>query len=822
MLIRLRPSRRIQWLFIFLLVCLGSNALRAEPSILVSGTNAGTGRSASGHWSLLTLTVSNTDAQARMFNGVVTADAAPATQYAIELWVPPQSKLVRTLPFYVDHIDPSSRSLEVTALLAPQDQPNLSLSRQPALLIADHNQSRTALVGDPTNDTPIQIAQAVRKFMGLDDRIMFMRPESLPTISSAYGMLDHVVLARPDLKLDAAQLAALRQWLVQGGRLWIMADTVPLELLESLLTEQIAPQRTGRSELHQISIEYPEGKTDFTTERPVTLVRLSAPPQWDVLNSVQGWPTAMQCQVGQGKLLVTALGPRAWVDDKGVLRPVTESLSKIYFQKRNVSTREHVQWDQFLLEQIGYRVISRGIVMSVLGAYLVAFLMTGLWLHRKGRMEQMGWIGAILALVGGSVLLLLGVVHRQDTPSTFVAGAMVELHPQQRLATSKGWMQIYNRRQDDAAIINGVSGGEMLPMAIDRRGGRKVGGGRMLWTDLDRWQWERLSFPENAVASMVFANSMMTTEETGAELVFDTQGLKLLPRGLWLDGLQDAVLVGPSGNLAPISGENGTLLATGAQALTPGQFVTGVLSGQQQQLRQQIYRSLFELSSTPAQTGARPGQGGGIISVWKPTEPLLMGWTDGIPAGISLSMEARKVSWSLVSVPLTIRRPEPGTSYVVPSALVKFEVRRETGSPRPADQRPRPARSGRLTTAYDEARGQWLSINQGGTVPVRFTIPQALLPATIESARLMLDIRAAGRSLDIQFQQGENAVSIYKQENVLGLVEVEIPSAQMRDIKQDGSVLILLSLSEHNNPEAVGQPWNIVNLGLEVSATSSK
>ncbi len=813
--------RRFCWfgLLISMAILLASSAGAAN--LQISGSAVGAGRFPAHTWGLMTLTVDNAEAQARQFFGVVATDQQSATQFVADLWLPPRSRLVCSVPFYIAEIERNTRSIPVTVLLTPQDQPNLALSRQPALLIADHSSTRMGLVHDSANEVVIDLSQAVRKSAGQDDRLVFMRTNALPGQAMAYQALHQMLLAHSQLRLDGAQVAALRQWLVQGGRLWIMADLVPGELLDALLMEDESLAQVSRVELHELTIEGEGAKTQISSERPIALVRVLPSEGWQVMQRVEGWPASLRRQVGQGVIVVTTLGARAWVDDGKKLRASAEPVTRVVMQKQATSTSDLVRWDRFLLEQIGYRVISRTVVLSVLAGFLVTYLLTGLCLHRQGRMEHMGWIGAILAVVGGAVLLGLGVMHRQDTPSTVVSGSMVEVVPAQRLMLADGQMQIYARQQDDSARIEASRGGEFLPTVIDRTGREMIGAGRMIWTDMDRWQWERLSLPENAVASARFANGIMMSEPAGATLRFGAQGLAVEATGDWVGAMEDVIIVGPTGKLAAKSTGGGQWSAGPAEVLGSGQYIKGVMSGQQQVLRQNIYRTLFE----PPATGeammqeTRMGRGSsGMVSLWKAQKPMLLGWSNAVPMGLSTTLEARRVGWSLVRMPLEIERPAEGARILVPDAMVKFEVSR--GEAQAAgDGKQRTARVGRLTTAYDENRGQWLAINQGGTVPVKFSLPVELLPVKWEEARLWIDIRAAGRTVELKLAQGEQSATLIKRDSPLGRYEVVISAEQLSQVETQGSITCLLTVSELSDAGAMGQPWNVQGIGLEVTAT---
>jgi hypothetical protein len=111
-------------------------------------------------------------------------------------------------------------------------------------------------------------------------------------------------------------------------------------------------------------------------EDPVDFVRIVHSSR-DVVSWVDGWPAAFWVPFGEGEVLITTLGPRGWRAPK-TERPTIalQTIAGRLFANREGRVDPQA-FQSSLQQQIGYRVPSRSIAMSVLGGYCFALLASG-------------------------------------------------------------------------------------------------------------------------------------------------------------------------------------------------------------------------------------------------------------------------------------------------------------------------------------------------------------------------------------------------------------------------------------------------------------
>src|SRR5262249_10165215 len=76
------------------------------------------------------------------------------------------------------------------------------------------------------NEEALRLARAARHAIALPDHVQPVNIRLLPSTAEAYDGIDHFVVASGRLAHDTAGLLALRRWLQQGGKVWVMLDLV--------------------------------------------------------------------------------------------------------------------------------------------------------------------------------------------------------------------------------------------------------------------------------------------------------------------------------------------------------------------------------------------------------------------------------------------------------------------------------------------------------------------------------------------------------------------------------------------------------------------
>ena len=936
------------------LLCCPLNIARGQdkedkPSLAGAGGAAGIGQYPPLNWGVVASTIVNpTDSEQKLlvtFN----FDDTSTLQFASQVWVPPQSRRtvwlpIRTNSFEVDPFKP--RTLALTQQLFDMNgaQP-VMLSQQPGLLIATRDHWITGMLSggseadDEAEDDSINAALAMRQSMDLSRRMAFLRESALPSMVAGWRGLSALVISAPKPALDAAQTAAVRQWLLGGGRLWIMVDRVDPAFMAALLGDawtlrvidrvpldvvkvdpapaaginvvvdddlnvtldgkpagalawddrarpksldkfrdalramvEEADGRDGRNVAFRFTGGVPgqvvvdvldaargvgaqEAHVVREHERPVDLVRVVA-PDMEVLHSVNGWPAALRKPVGQGWLMVTTMAPRGWMEpvltpqvnvdgsevrnekkelvmmhNFAALRPLTELAT--WFQKdERMEPLRPQAFDSFLTEQIGYEIVSRRSVMVVFAVFLAALLVNGVVLARRGALEHLGWIAAVLAVAATVALFVIGRSNQGAVPLTVAQGQFIQIAPDQQHAVATGLITIYNpgtgagSAGDDSADsgsggnnarLAATAGGLMLPADLSQLGSRFV---RMVWTDLDRWHWQNVTMPSGANRKASFEQVTPLDKPVHVTISFDETGVVGSFQTGTLGDLLDPIIVTPVGTLATRISAPGSAQATDVvafkttpdDALPVGQFSVGTVLDDAQRRRQTLLRQLVRapsLDQPQSAIGKSRGEKGpstlrmtesrGLGQPIFPQEPTLLAWGQLMPTGFELPPAEKALGEALISIPLSIERPKPGSKVAIPSAFLPYQFLR--------------TRSGRFVTPFDVQNRTWLGLTTGGSALTRFQVPRELLPMRIDEAKFTLDVACPGRTLEVRVDRGGKQQTLVTRENFTGVLEVELP-ADAAQPDADGGVSVIVTAGD-----GAQTMWQMRDVKLHVKGT---
>ena len=577
-----------------IMVLVGTSILTAaddKPQLTGVGGAAGIGQYPPNQWATAGATVSNpTDKPVELLVNF-RFDQTPSLEFATRVWVPPGCRRAIWLPIHtywykVDEGRPPRIGLR-QQLIDDTGSPPAVLSEQDGLLIAARDRIITGMLtdSDETDDEAINAVLAARRAQDLSKRLAYLNDTALPPFFSALQGLDGLVISKQTPVVDAAQLEALRQWVLAGGKLWIMLDQVDASFAEALLGDawtiqvidqvnltnvqfagagpaaftiaiaddlsitldgkpvvkltrgqknvaagldkldkQIQNRLKSKNEPDErrahvtisggvdgnIVQEFIRTVRDATAtgigtdadpiinrqhEKPVACVRVLA-PGFETVHSVNGWPVAMQKPVGKGSVMVTTLGPRGWMepvlvlatrpdgsierDEKGETRYAfghyahrpLEDLSVWLHREREADPLPPRQFTNYLAEQVGYEIVGRGTVMVVLTLLCLAILLNGMWLARRGKLENLAIFAVGAAIVMSVAMVVIGTRARTAVPATLAEAQFVQVAPDQQYAIVSGMFTVYNPGAGSSAIegenakLQGDAFGLVLPMNL--------------------------------------------------------------------------------------------------------------------------------------------------------------------------------------------------------------------------------------------------------------------------------------------------------------------------------------------------------------------
>ncbi|MCC6681353.1 MAG: hypothetical protein IT445_10680 [Phycisphaeraceae bacterium] len=762
------------------------------PSIQIANRASGLKYYETGQWGVVCNLVDNPRSSEAQLLLAVGFQHEGKMEFCNRLWLPPQSRRLIYTPLFATDADKQARTLGVESRLIEMiDGRERAAPPRRGTLLKHEAGFNSAILADSEADEAGELLMLLRQSASLNTTSATLSPADAPPMAAAYGALNALLIARHTLDLDPLRLDALRQWLLNGGRVWIMLDRSDLKWPAALLGEDWDVAVVDQVELTDFTLDGVNLQRAQHLDYPVKFLRILA-PGFTVTHRINGYPAAMQKQIGQGQLLITTLEARGWLDEQHGITDALQGLD--WFVRRDTErSRGTVDPQQaikgYVREQIAYQILGRTPVLSVLTALAMVILSMGFWLSRSGKLEYLGAISAGGAVMASLVLVWTGMAKQSSTPTTLASTQLVQVSARQPYEQISGLASIYTAPADSsrAGIIELNQGGVAMPDLAAQGTGLL----RMVWTDPDHVRFENLQMPSGAAISMRVNNTIAQPAAPRVLIRFDEKGVTgQLP---WDDASStlDPLIATPTGNMA-IRMDNGQRFTAGEQdILEPGQFIASAMLNQEQMARQEVYRQLLSGTSFPDQPS---------LLVWRRTDSL---------QGVSYTVETVNRHESLWVIPLRYEKPTSGRRVTIPAPLLAMssyrgEVADETS----------PAH------IYNADTRQWVAdLHEPTLVLMRFEVPPALLPLDIESAKLTLDLRAPGRGYEIVTLDAGQLHRSHAGDNPLGRVVVELKGDEAPRLQSDGSVIVGIQVGAFSNTSK-SRGWTIEQMSLSVSGVA--
>lgn len=755
-------------------------------AVEVTGIEPGPARhSLSDQWGTLQLRLSNGGTEDRNVRVVVFYSDRPDIQYGRDVWMPAKSAVSTWLP-----IGPPSRQwiisdhCELQYLLYDRTDRagHLQLpSRDERIRSATaahrrHEVFTDVFLGegqsDPGEDRDsqdaIEAARVFRQSAGLSEMVGTMEGGTLPPVPEALSGVDHVILAGRCLGNDPIGRQTLRRWLQHGGTVWVMLDRADPDVVADLLADAPAPTIVGRTTLTSVVLRRVSGgEADRQElEKPVAFLHVLTDRSDTVLHTVDGWPASFTRPVGRGKVLFTALGARGWYRPRGaqeqpspfpefpdtpVSLPALDDLAVDLVPVGKAREFSVTEFGPLLSDQIGYSIVGPGPVAALLGAFLLAVLLAGVWLRRSRRAELVGWLGPAAAVVVGAVFALWGEQTRRVIPPSVAAVNLIDATAGSQEQPVTGLVAVYRPTAGRATVAADHGGALQLDMA-------GLQGETLRWiaTDAGAWHWEDFDLPAGLrLGSFAYTTHLDHPPAAGAR--FEANGSlngKLLTGSL--TGLEDVVLSTPSGRpRAVILQPDGSFVADDRDLL-PGQYLSGTVLSDKQQRRQAIYRSLL----------------GEALPLHLQNRTALFAWEDKGDVPFTFDSDAHRGGGTLLVVPIRFTRPTAGSHVTVPGAFLQCKrVLEGRAASRP------PLRG---NTPID--------------MRLRFQVPPKLLPLKIERARFSMRVRAVARQVTVSGIAGNKVVALKTSDEPDGTLEVEIQQPEFLHLDAEGGLQVEVAI----------------------------
>ncbi|MEX0653424.1 MAG: hypothetical protein WD534_01045 [Phycisphaeraceae bacterium] len=745
-------------------------------------------------WGLVRSVVNNRTGQVQTPLVVHAVGDHRHVQFAHRLWLPPHTR--RTLLTPVMPLSPprgDERSIPIqTWLIDDADGRERAAPPSDGLLLASRGSFQTGMMSDRDDDLPIDMAASLREAAGLGPGAAYVSDDGAPTLPAAWGVLDALIISRTP-ELNPAQFDALRQWVLAGGRLWIMLDKVDPDFARRLLGDAWGVSPVDRVHLDAFTLESTGQSEPLAVQYDYgyELRRVHA-PQMHVTHRVQGYPAAAWQRVGAGTLLVTTLHAGAWLDAEGGMTPPLEELTW-FFESAEPGVAEQTAAAREAMSgqagaQIGYTILSRTPVFVVLGLFAVALLLGGVMLARGNRLEWIGLVGVAMALLTAGVLVGMGKLRQSEHPMTLATADFVQPVRDRPDGIARGVASVF--RPDHApGQVTFTGPGEAIAFPTDaRRASERT---RMVWHGLERWEFPDFTLPSGAARSFEVDRMVALDRPLGVTARLTDAGLAGQVEGLAGQSLDDALVALPNGRMAVRLDAEGRFTAGLDDRLTGGQYVRAVSAlgtlGQAQLSRQTAYRKLL-------------GQGGFS------TEPMLMGWTDAPDAPLEMSYDAVHRGQRLVALPLRLQAPEAGERVTVPAPMMAMH----------------PFRDGRASgmSVYDVNNREWVSpISQPMELLMRFDPPEALRSLDIDAAVLELQLDAPGWEYEVLRYRDGQAEAVHADSDPAGRLRIELDHDQAPFMHETGVVVVGLRMSPQPGTDHTSG-WSLQRMDLTIQGVA--
>ena len=826
---------RVSGALILLCGVIPSAAQDANPTVRI-GRPAGVARYWKNTWGVVSVDATNPTAAPTEILASLHFEGEPTMQYARQLWVPPQAVRHSWLPVLVP------------ALPLLQGRPTISIKangyalkdgRQTALpnpagrrLQSDVLEfgSETKVTGilsdqgdldEPErHDFAFEAIAAVHRTGRITRRVQELPGSPLPPLDRALEGLDHLVISHNQLATDGPGTTAIRRWLHRGGVLWVMLDRVDLETVGRLLGHPLDWVSVGRVDLIETDLRNVAGAAiearPFRLAEPMPFVQIVLPDRGvDVTHTLNGWPASFWVSAGKGRVLFTTLSPRAWirlsdpattevenmpagfgfgpVDELSAVEEQTthqasQALAQLatdFLEESSESLLEPQELKFYLDDEIGYRIVTRGVVLLVLGAFSIGLPILSFLLDVRQKRDWLVWLIPATAVVAAGLLVILGGRSRRVVPPTAAMVQLATATPNSNELMVDGLLAIYNQQQV-TANYGAKRGGVFLPNVADSGQTRRI-----VWTGIDQWQWDNVTLPAASVRMAPFRSVVRMNQPLEFVGSFNADGFVGSFRGEKMGPVEDALMIVPGGNKWRVRFRETGQGSLGVDDLIAGQaYLSDGLMSDKQRRRQTVYRQLFTRAE----------------ALGFPTEPILFVWAPAFETHFVFSPEVEQRSSALLAVPVGMETPRAGSEVLIPNAFMRCR-----SVPGPGQRAASPL--------FNHRTGNWLEAQRAGKVWLRFELPAELRALQIQQATINLKMSAQGWNLRMTSLADSTNRVIVEQADLSNESAFQLDRREWLELDRGGGIVVgleVVPVLDRSDTDPLA-PWKIEFVRMELT-----
>jgi hypothetical protein len=769
------------------------------------------GRVQPGGWLVLTATVQNTSAQPLEARAVATLSGFPDLQNSRTLTLFPGTTETFELYVLVPQAIDQLKNVEVDVALYQVDagvERLLDVQGVPMrnnLRMQVEQTNNLALTS--LNDEPApQFAWEwpfVEPFHNYEvlvaSRVLSRNPRSLasfehqPLPLTRMDWKDIGLMTVSDSRFfdDAASVEALIQFVNDGGRVWFMLDKIPCHLIQPFLGQGNSCAEVDQVELNRFLVDVHSAAVDLSEEdrtvdhdAPIVFKRV-VHVGGTTSHSIDGWPAAIWMKVGYGEVLLTTLASQGW------LRPGSESTDPQQSTKFRVTpwglplalAVHEPRLPQpisdavgYPLELIGNPVLPRGLVGTILLAFVSLLMGVGVICFRIGELSKLGIYAPLLSLLAGGGLVLSSTWIRRDIPETVSSLQLIQVNQLGRAAAIREQSAVHLNSSAAMNLTSQADGYATVDTTV------QSGIKRFDVGDLQQSQLSNIAWPPGSWRYQT--TQLVDTPPLVATGRLKDSGLSIeLPNEL--ETFEDPVIgyapgVPMIGNLAGrVVVADGSLMAEGER------WIDETLISNEQRRRIDVYRQFFSGDARHL-----------------PPRHTLFGWSQPWEAAKWDHSNLTEVGSALIGLPLRLLRPTVGERVLIPAGLIQLRK-----DPRELAQ----------TSAFNSNTGKWSTdMGLGISAYVQFLLPPEVLPFKAESLSLELNIKAPHRRVRLTSRSaGREPIEI------VSLTGPSIPwkglitDPEILSDALDGTLDLMLEISERTDVDVDDSPSSVVTWQID-------
>ncbi len=603
--------------------------------------------------------------------------------------------------------------------------------------------------------------------------------QPLPLQLMEWDAYDLFVVADPDALRHPATVEAMRQFMLRGGRLWIMVDQVPTDLIQPLLGPRQCLDEVERVMVDQFTIEPVPPQENLTSsdvqvelEREVAMVRVLH-SGGRVTHQIGGWPAAVMMEVGYGQLLLTMLESHAWIEPRLTQRSDSPYLQAA-FTVRNWGTNLAVESNasapllplsaevDYPLQRIGNPVVPQGWVATALLGFVGLLALTGILLALTKHLTWIGWMAPLLAAVTSLSLLVAATYVRRDIPESVSRLQLINVADDGSSAVVREQAAVYLSRlsaMELESTVDGVaSSSETITSGVQR----------FITEDFERWRLSNDAWPPGTWRYR--AQYAVPTDDLVVRGTLTPAGLQLtLPADLAAP-LEDPLLSFVEGDPLLCRTTASGVEVDDSQTVRGDRWIAGSILSAEQQRRLEIYQLFFQ----PNQDLHRP-------------QRRLYGWTTTWPTS-KWDRELEQPGAALVGLPILLERPAVASEVFIPHGLLKLVHSLDRST---------------VTSAYDERTGKWREEMLNGTVArLDFLLPSEVVPFVASSLVLELDLRAPQREVTIAALAPNGPIELARLDSPSLPWKATVTDPAVLQLAQDGRLEMQITVGQRTGAAA--------------------